>query len=137
MPGWCLPVLRKMSEPTLTGSQDAEKRTVSFDYIKSNFFRTARADGVWGGPNGHLDLVIAFYSERPPIPQHTVQEISKAGLGDEILGKRISRDSIVREIEFLVSMNLNVAISLRAWLDDQIKQMQAIASSTTAAKGGA
>ena len=39
------------------------KRTVTFDYIKSNLFRVIHADGVWGGiaPTGKIHL--SFFND--------------------------------------------------------------------------
>jgi hypothetical protein len=109
-------------------SEDSSSRPVevAFDYIKSNFFRSARADGVWGGINGHLDVVMAFYSERPSIPQHVVHTIEGNVLGDELPEKRVGRDAIIREVEICVSMDLSVAKVFREWLDTQIKNVEGI-----------
>ena len=101
-------------------------KKIKFDYIKGNFFRTARADGAWAGTNGFSDLVVSFYSERTPIPKQTVHPlIDQHTLGDEILAERITRDAVIREVEICVSMNLNVAQSLRDLLDKQIKAIEA------------
>jgi len=105
---------------------------VKFDYIKSNFFRTARADGAWAGTNGYLDLILSFYSERTPIPRQTVHALlDQHTLGDEIQSERISRDAVVREVEIAVSMNLEVAKSLQTLLN---KQIAALEASKTAAE---
>jgi|SRR5208337_3734960 len=99
---------------------------VKFDYIKSNFFRTARVDGAWAGTNGYLDLILSFYSERSPIPRQTVHVLSdQHTLGEEILSERVTRDAVVREIEISVSMNLDVAKSLQTLLNSQIAALEA------------
>ena len=101
----------------------AEK--VKFDYIKGNFFRTARADGAWAGTNGFTDLVLSFYSERTPIPKQTVHQVTEQHiLGDEILAERVIRDSVVREVEISVSMSLDVAKSLRDLIDRQVQALE-------------
>ena len=109
-------------------SHSSSDQTLAFDYIKSNYFRTARADGVWGGPNGHLDLVMAFYSERSAIPQHIVHVFDGDRLGDEIKERRVSRDAVVREVEFCASMSLSVAKGFRDWLDANIKAIEEMSS---------
>jgi hypothetical protein len=107
-------------------SESSADKTVAFDYIKSNFFRSARADGVWGGVNGHLDVVMAFYSERPSIPQHVVHTLDGNVLGDEIPSERIGRKAVIREVEICVSMNLTVAKVFRDWLDGKIRSIEGI-----------
>jgi hypothetical protein len=110
---------------------------VKFDYIKSNFFRTARVDGAWAGTNGYLDLILSLYSERSPIPRQTAHVISEdQHLGEEILSERITRDAIVREIEISVSMNLDVAKSLQTLLNTQIAALEASRASTETASQG-
>ncbi len=107
--------------PTLNGG-----KVVKFDYLKSSQFRTVRSDGVWGGVNGHLDIVMSFYSERPPIPQQVTHLIEGERLGRELEQNRISRDSIIREVEICVSMNVEVAKALRLWLDERIMVIEGI-----------
>lgn len=98
---------------------------IKFDYIKGNFFRTARADGAWAGTNGFLDLVLSFYSERTPIPKRTVHALTDGHtLGEEILAERQTRDAIVREVEVSVSMTLEVAKSIRDLIDKQIDALE-------------
>jgi len=94
---------------------------VKYDYIKSNLFRTARADGMWGGVNGFYDIVLNFYSERPPIPQRVVHPLTQQGLGQELLEERVIRDAVVREVEISLSMTQETAKAVRDWLDERIK----------------
>jgi hypothetical protein len=107
-------------------SESPPTSTISFDYIKSNQFRCARADGVWGGLNGHLDVVMSFFSERPAIPQHVVHALHGNTLGEEIPDQRVGRNSIIREVEVCISMNLTVAKVFRDWLDSKIKSIEEI-----------
>src|SRR5713226_7895194 len=100
---------------------DTAKTQIKFDFIKSNYFRTIHADGVWGGVNGHLDVAMAFYSERPAIPQQIVVSIENGKLGNELEDKRVGRDAVIRDVEISVTMNIEVARSFRQWLDERIK----------------
>src|SRR6266567_4154239 len=95
---------------------------IKFHYIKSNFFRTVRSDGVIGGLNPHADIVMNFYSERQPIPTEVVHEIKPDTmmLGSEV-GRKM-REGIVREVEISISMNEVIATALRDWLSDRIKE---------------
>lgn len=101
--------------------KDAQKRTISFDYIKSNQFRVVHADGVHGGlsPRGQA-IQMAFFSERQPIPQketyHLVEGIKLAGLKDTV-----GRDAIIREVEVEVLMGLETASAIHKWLGEKIE----------------
>lgn len=97
---------------------------VKFDYIKSNFFRTAKANGAVCGANGFGDVILNFFSERSPIPQRTVHNLSDGRLGDEIAEERVGRDAVVREVEVSISMNIQVARSIVTALDQQIKILE-------------
>lgn len=105
-----------MSEPSLD--------KIQFDFIKSSLFRTARVDGIWGSINGYYDLILNFYSERPPIPQRVVHSFSERGVGDELPAERVIREAIVREVEISLSMNVHVAKLVRDWLDQRIKYIE-------------
>ncbi len=106
-----------------TAGTSAEK--IKFDYVKGQFFRTARADGAWAGSNGFLDLILSFYSERTPIPKQTVHRVMEGRqLGDEILSERVMRDAIIREVEISVSMSLDVAKSLRDLISRHVTALE-------------
>jgi hypothetical protein len=100
------------------------KDRVNFDYIKSNLFRTARADGLVCGVNGFADIVLSFFSERTAIPKRAVHHLVNGRLGDEIPDERVTRDAIVREVEISLSMNLAVAKATVKLLTDQIKNVE-------------
>jgi hypothetical protein len=106
--------------------RDTTQTQVKFDFIKSNYFRTIHADGVWGGLNGHLDIAMAFYSERPAIPQQITIPITNGKLGNEIEDKRVGRDAVIRDVEISVTMNVEVARNFRQWLDNTIKAIDEI-----------
>lgn len=113
-----------MSSPS--PPNDTSQTQIKFDFIKSNYFRTIHADGVWGGLNGHLDIAMAFYSERPAIPQQITVPIEGGQLGNELEAKRVGRDAIIRDVEISVTMNVEVARHFRQWLDDKIKAVEEI-----------
>jgi hypothetical protein len=99
---------------------------VQFDFIKGNQFRSIHADGVWGGVNGRLDITMAFYSERPSIPQRIVHPIIDGKLGNEILDKRVDRQAVIRDVDVSISMNVEAAKIFRKWLDDKISTVERI-----------
>src|ERR1700687_3807054 len=98
-----------MSNPS--APNDIAQKRIKFDFIKSNYFRTIHADGVWGGVNGHLDIAMAFYSERPAIPQQITVPVENGRLGHELEDKRVGRDAVIRDVEIAVTMNIEVARS--------------------------
>jgi hypothetical protein len=113
-----------MSSPP--SANDTNSTQVKFDFIKSNYFRTIHADGVWGGVNGHLDIAMAFYSERPAIPQQITIPINNGKLGNELEEMRVGRNAVIRDVEISVTMNVDVARDFLQWLDDKIKAIDEI-----------
>ena len=98
---------------------------IVFDFIKSNYFRVVRADGVFGGlaPSGAIHMGV--YSERSAIPKQIVHSIVEGGqLGPELKDKRVVRSAIVREVEVDVVLDIAQAMTLRQWLDDKVEQYQ-------------
>ncbi len=104
----------------------AAQNQIKFDFIKTSYFRSIHADGVWGGVNGHLDIAMAFFSERPAIPQQITVPIENGKLGNELEEKRIGRDTVVRDVEISVTMNVEVARAFRQWLDERIRAVDEI-----------
>ena len=100
---------------------DEAPTVVPFHYIKSNFFRVAHADGVVGNVTPAGLIFMGFYSERGPIPQMMVHEITEAGqVGPERLDERVSKKGVVREVEIGTMMSAEVAVSFVAWLQEKI-----------------
>jgi hypothetical protein len=97
---------------------------LQFEFIKSNFYRVVKADGIFGGlsPNGSLHLGV--YSERMPYPQKMFHKVEAGNMGPEDTAKRVGRKGILREMEVGISMDVAQAIVLRNWLDDKIKQYE-------------
>lgn len=95
---------------------------IKFNYIKSQFFRVIHVDGIYGGVNTNLDIHVAVFNERSPIPKESIYRVKEDGsLGDEILEKRISRDGIIREVESDLIMDLSTAQALVKWLQEKIE----------------
>jgi hypothetical protein len=97
---------------------------IEFDFIKSNFYRVIKADGVFGGlaPNGSLHLGV--YSERMPYPQQMFHKIENGSVGPEDVARRVGRKGVLRELEVGISMDVAQAMVLRTWLDERIKQYE-------------
>lgn len=109
-----------------------ESGELKYDYIKSNYFRVIHVDGAWGGITPRLSIRMAVFNERGAIPTQTVQAVSPEGtVGEEIFEKRASRDSIVREVEADLVMDLATANVLVTWLQDKIKKLETIIETQT------
>ena len=104
-----------------------QPHTVSFRYHKSQSFRVIHADGAFGGLTPRKGIFLAFYNERFPIPEVTVQEVTAEGrLGAEILGQRQVKGEIIREVEAGIVMDPEVAKSLVMWLNERIAESDRI-----------
>lgn len=105
---------------SVAGSADEDNK-ISFDYLKSQFFRVLHADGAIGGitPSGCIHC--SFYSERQAIPQRQTFMLNEDGsLGQPIAEETLVRAAIVRELDVDIVMNIDVARSLVVWLGQQI-----------------
>lgn len=115
-----------MTDAETRGNGSAEHRA-AFDYIKAQLFRVVHADGVIGGLTPSGNLHVAFFSERPAIPRRLVYELNAAGqLGSELKDEKVSRDSIVRELDVDIHISLSVARALRDWLTQRIAEAEAL-----------
>jgi len=105
-------------EPSSSGP---EAPTVVFDYIKGANFRPIRADGAIGSvtPNGHIHM--ALYSERLAIPRRMVHELLENGVVGAIREAE-TRNSVVREMEVDIFLDLRTAESIHEWLRERIEE---------------
>src|SRR5258708_3697353 len=95
------------------------------EYQKSHSFRVIHADGAYGGTSPRLQLFIAFYSERFPIPRVLTYESCSTGAPrEEVIAERESKEGIIREIEVGVTMDINAAKGFAAWLSQQIAELE-------------
>ena len=104
-------------------------REVTFDYIKSQFFRVIHADGAIGGITPHGFLHFAFFSERPPLAKRLVHPMTPQGeLGGPIPEKTVIRDAIIREMDVDVIMTLQAAEQLHTWLGQRLDEIKKLTS---------
>jgi hypothetical protein len=102
------------------GAAGAGPIKIEFAFMKSPLCRVIHVDGAWGGITGHGDINMALFSEhREPPPSSKYNINRQTGEMTEELGANTG--TLVREIEVQVVMNLDVAIALRAWLDERIE----------------
>ena len=108
-------------------TEKSEPDRVRFDYIKSSLFRVISADGVVGGLTPRLDIHMDFWSERFPIPKQVIHSLMSDGaLGPEIKSERTTRETIIREVEAGVVLNIETAKALRDWLVERISEAEKI-----------
>jgi hypothetical protein len=95
--------------------------TVTFHYVKSNYFRMVHANGVFGGINPDGSLLVTVFSERAPLPDITVQKVESNGqVGAEIMEQRKASSGIVREMEVGLIMDIRTARIVSDWLKERI-----------------
>jgi hypothetical protein len=105
-------------------SEPASNR-LRIEYHKANLFRVVHADGVYGGTSPRLQLFIAFYNERFPIPQVLTYETSASGAPEcEIIDARESKEGLFREVEVGVVLDLNAAKGFAVWLNEQVAELE-------------
>ena len=104
-------------------SEIPEKLRVEF--IKGNLFRVIHADGAFGGITPRLELFIAFYSERFPIPKVLTYEMSPEGIPTkELSSERESKEGVIRECEIGVVVDLPIAKSFLQWLTEKVAELE-------------
>jgi hypothetical protein len=99
---------------------------ITFDYIKSNYFRVLHVDelGIELNPQG--DIQIILWNERNSIPKRVVYTSSPDGtiLGEEILQEGENRGSIVREIEASFSIDVDTAKKFAQLLENFLNEIE-------------
>ncbi len=96
---------------------------IRFHYIKGHQFRVAHVDGAVASISPTGDIIVSLFSQRPPIPQLTVQPLLENGqLGDEITAERISKDGLVREVEITVTARPEIVEGLIKLLQEKLEQ---------------
>jgi hypothetical protein len=109
----------KLSAVTGPGPQQ-----VQFHYIKSHQFRVVHVDGAVAGV-GPSALFVSFYSEHLPIPQLQVFQMTPGQkIGEEVIGERVQRPGVEREVEVGLMMNIDVAKAVRDVLGRQIEILE-------------
>jgi hypothetical protein len=105
-----------MSEPTKPPDH------LTFHYIKGSQFRVVHSDGIIGGLTPRGLIHVAFYSERPAIPQLVVQDVTPEGkLGKET--SRVGKEGIARELEVDVMLDEDTAKALHEWLGQRLQEL--------------
>lgn len=100
---------------------------LKFHFIKSADCKEVLVDGAFGGiaPRGRISM--AVYTERLPIPQETVHSVTAEELGPEIQEKRVSRENLVRLVESVLHLDIEVAKVVHQWLGQKIMELESLA----------
>ena len=105
--------------------KDANKITVHNKIL--NNYRSVHIDGAYGGVTSRGLINVSFFAERQPIPKSSDFAIKSSGhLGDLISNDSFSKQGIIREFEFGVYMDANVAQSLITFLQAKLTDLENI-----------
>lgn len=90
----------------------------------ANTYREIHVDGAFGGitPRGLVNL--SFYAERTPIPKSSEFSIVDGKIGELITNSDDSKSGILREFEFGIYTDINVAKSLIKLITDKVKDFE-------------
>lgn len=110
-----------MADQSIDPTKVEDPQQIKYQYEKSNFFRVVHADGVWGCINSHMGLQIAFWNERFPFPNVVEYEVSNEGKIAE--HSREIPDTITREVEVSVSIDVETAELLIEWLTEKVNEI--------------
>jgi hypothetical protein len=110
-----------MSDDIKRETPETAPKLVPAYYSKSHFHRVIHADGVYGGSTPTVgNIIMHIWSHRLPLPEQTFNDAN----GNEVVEKRVLKPGIEREVEASVVINLELAKSLRDWLDSRIKHVE-------------
>ncbi|MBZ9885628.1 hypothetical protein LB535_25130 [Mesorhizobium sp. CA10] len=112
--------MAKIDSPTV-GADESDR--INIDYIKSHLFRTISPNGILTSITPQGKIQFALFSERQAIPQRVVYKFGDDGTLGDVL-ETIGRDAIVREVEAVVTFDLETATSLLNGLSDMIKELR-------------
>ena len=104
---------------------ESVSKPLRIEYKKSQAFRVIHADGAYGGTSPRLQLFIAFYSERFPIPTVLTYETSETGAPvRELTAERESKEGLFREVEVGVTLDINAAKGFLDWLTARVAELE-------------
>ncbi len=99
---------------------------VETHFIKNNDFRTVQCSGAFGGVTSNGLINMNMYTDRVVIPNTITLEVDeKDGQHLREIGRE-SKNGIVREVQFGMLIDVNVAKSLVEWINEQIKIIESV-----------
>ncbi len=103
------------------------KEKITIDFIKSNYFRVLQANGLNINVTPQLEIQIVVWNDRYSIPKRLVYEMLPDGtLGDLVEDKCDDKESIVREIETIFTIDVETALDLSKALTEAIETISQI-----------
>lgn len=100
---------------------------MQFHYVKGTAFRHISPSGALLELSPTRNVSIYFFSERPPLPQLVVQNVKD---GQLVVGEaeRFGKEGVVRDVEFVATMDLGTARELASALNASIRKLEAAAA---------
>jgi hypothetical protein len=90
-------------------------------WVKSNFYRTINVDGQFGGASPTPGrIIMGLYSHHVPYPEVTMSDHA----GKEVVEKRVAKFGLEHEIEASLSLDINTAKNMIAWLQNAVKNTE-------------
>lgn len=103
------------------------KKELEFKIIFADEYNPVYANGAWGGFSHKGELVMHFTHERQPAPHKIYHESQDGQLWEEIRREpKAEHLLIIRYVATGVTMNLETAKSVHAWMGKQIEQYEAL-----------
>lgn len=106
------------------------KSSVTFHLIKTSAYETHHADGVICGLNPGGRAFLAFYVERPPIPQMVTHELGSDGTLGRISASK-GKQGIIREMQTGIILDLANVEALTEQLRTFLEQVKTAESEKT------
>ena len=96
--------------------------TVTFKYKFVEEYNPKYVNGAYGGIGPQGELIINFFLERQPIPKEVIHKLQPDGkLGDPVSQVPDNlKSQVIRFIETGVTMNLESAKRVLAWLQEKV-----------------
>jgi len=102
---------------------DGQPRELTIRVEKSPQARSIHADGVWGGVTPTGQIIMGIWTQFNTYPEHLTYDVTPEGsLENE---RRSPTDSLLtRQIEAEIIMSVDLARSMRDWLNDKIRDFE-------------
>jgi len=98
-----------------------EKNKITIHNKISHNYRQIHVDGAFGGITSRGLVNISFFAERSPIPKSSEYEIVENQLGPLLSNSDDSKSGMIREFEFGIYTDINVAKQLIEMLTKQVE----------------
>ncbi|NJM59293.1 MAG: hypothetical protein HC849_02320 [Oscillatoriales cyanobacterium RU_3_3] len=108
------------------------KDKLVIDFVKSNFFRVLHVDDLGIAITPNLDIQVTLWNERASIPERLVYSINEESEIDELLLEECkNRNSVLREVEALFTIDTNTAREFINKLHECIEEIEELESIDT------